>query len=299
MDGGLPLHVFAFAKADRQPLRDGVAIARRSAKLRPVIAGGEHGGSEEEESSKTGAGEHAARFSAGRRGVHRRNRPTSELTPPDAASTDRARSPVLPVMVFTPIRAALQHTGSIVWLLVHTVQEMGDMMLRGRFPFRLSIFFHQTDRAGVGSMPLVALVSFFIGLTMALLTGYLLRTFGQERLVPQLVGDRLHPRTRAADDRHHARRPDRRGLHGGARHDDGLRGSRGDRSHGPRAAAVSRQAAGARRFPAHALPRGRERCHGDDRRGADLALGVRHSLPGLLRKWHRAGCSCATSSAAR
>lgn len=82
---------------------------------------------------------------------------------------------------------ALQHTGSVVWLFIHTVQEMGDQIRRGRFPFRLSIFFQQTERAGVGSIPLVALVSFFIGLTMALLTGYQLQTFGQERLVPPLV----------------------------------------------------------------------------------------------------------------
>lgn len=88
---------------------------------------------------------------------------------------------------FPPIRAALQHTGGVVWLLVHTAQEIGDVALRGRFPFRLSIFFQQTERAGVGSVPLVALVSFFIGLSMALLTGYQLATFGQERLVPPLV----------------------------------------------------------------------------------------------------------------
>src|SRR5690606_31116425 len=65
--------------------------------------------------------------------------------------------------------------------------EAGDHMFRGRFPFRLSHFFEQTDRAGVGSVPLVALVSFFLGLTMALLSGYVLRSFGQERLVPDLV----------------------------------------------------------------------------------------------------------------
>lgn len=85
------------------------------------------------------------------------------------------------------IRSSLQHLSSVVWLLIHTVEEMGDHMLRGRFPFRLSIFFAQTDRTGVGSIPLVALVSFFIGLTMALLTGYQLQTFGQERLVPPLI----------------------------------------------------------------------------------------------------------------
>ena len=81
----------------------------------------------------------------------------------------------------------LRHLSSVVWLLVYTVEEMSDHMLRGRFPFRLSSFFEQTDRAGVGSIPLVSLVSFFIGLTMALLTGYQLQTFGQERLVPALV----------------------------------------------------------------------------------------------------------------
>jgi phospholipid/cholesterol/gamma-HCH transport system permease protein len=86
------------------------------------------------------------------------------------------------------VRTFLEHLSSVVWLLVHTVQEMGDRMVHARFPFRMSIFFSETDRTGVGSIPLTSLVSFFIGLTMALLTGYQLRTFGQERLVPGLVG---------------------------------------------------------------------------------------------------------------
>lgn len=84
-------------------------------------------------------------------------------------------------------RTMLQHVSSVTWLLIATVQEMGDQVLRGRFPFRLSVFFRETDRVGVGSIPLVALVSFFIGLTMALLTGYQLEDFGQERRVPALV----------------------------------------------------------------------------------------------------------------
>jgi phospholipid/cholesterol/gamma-HCH transport system permease protein len=85
------------------------------------------------------------------------------------------------------LRSLLLHLSSVVWLLIHTAQEMGDQVARGRFPLRLSAFFTQTDRAGVGSIPLVALVSFFIGLTMALLTGHQLMRFGQERLVPSLV----------------------------------------------------------------------------------------------------------------
>lgn len=91
------------------------------------------------------------------------------------------------VRLFPLIRNALQHLSSIVWLLLNTIAEMRDQGARGRFPFRLAHFFDQTDRAGVGSIPLVALVSFFIGLTMALLTGYQLQTFGQTRLVPSLV----------------------------------------------------------------------------------------------------------------
>ena len=87
----------------------------------------------------------------------------------------------------TPLRNALRDLSSIVWLLVETAQETVEHVLQGRPPFRLSAFFEQTDRAGVGSLPLVSLVSFFLGLTMALLTGYQLRTFGTERLVPGLV----------------------------------------------------------------------------------------------------------------
>jgi len=86
-----------------------------------------------------------------------------------------------------PAKHALQHMSSIVWLLIETCQETMDYVLAGRPPFRLSIFFQETDRSGVGSIPLVALVSFFLGLTMALLTGYQLRTFGTQNLVPGLV----------------------------------------------------------------------------------------------------------------
>jgi phospholipid/cholesterol/gamma-HCH transport system permease protein len=85
------------------------------------------------------------------------------------------------------IKTGLEHLSSVIWLLIATVQETIENISLGRPPFRLSIFFQQTDRAGVGSMPLVSLVSFFLGLTMALLTGYQLRTFGTERLVPGLV----------------------------------------------------------------------------------------------------------------
>ena len=84
-------------------------------------------------------------------------------------------------------RSILQEVGSMFWFLINTIGETVDRMRRGRVPFRSASFFRYTQRAGVGSVPLVAMVSFFLGLTMALLTGYQLQRFGTERLVPGLV----------------------------------------------------------------------------------------------------------------
>jgi len=84
-------------------------------------------------------------------------------------------------------RSVVVEVGSMFWFLVNTGAETIDRMRRGRTPFRAASLFAFTDRAGVGSVPLVAMVSFFLGLTMALLTGYQLERFGTERLVPGLV----------------------------------------------------------------------------------------------------------------
>jgi phospholipid/cholesterol/gamma-HCH transport system permease protein len=84
-------------------------------------------------------------------------------------------------------RGFLREVGGMFWFIVHTFTETLENMRRGRAPFRASSFFRHTERAGVGSVPLVAMVSFFLGLTMALLTGYQLERFGTERLVPGLV----------------------------------------------------------------------------------------------------------------
>jgi phospholipid/cholesterol/gamma-HCH transport system permease protein len=75
----------------------------------------------------------------------------------------------------------------VFWFIVQTFQETFDRLREGRVPFRASSFFRHTQRAGVDSVPLVGLVSFFLGLTMALLTGYQLQRFGTERLIPGLV----------------------------------------------------------------------------------------------------------------
>jgi phospholipid/cholesterol/gamma-HCH transport system permease protein len=84
-------------------------------------------------------------------------------------------------------RKFLVELGSMFWFVAHTLEEVWERIRSGRVPFRVSHFFEHTERAGVDSVPLVGLVSFFLGLTMALLTGYQLQRFGTERLVPGLV----------------------------------------------------------------------------------------------------------------
>jgi phospholipid/cholesterol/gamma-HCH transport system permease protein len=80
-----------------------------------------------------------------------------------------------------------REVGSIFWFIINTIDETIERLREGRAPFRASSLFRHAERAGVDSVPLVGLVSFFLGLTMALLTGYQLQRFGTERLVPGLV----------------------------------------------------------------------------------------------------------------
>ena len=97
-------------------------------------------------------------------------------------------NPVIAVQEIGGIfRNFLAEVGSMFWFVAHTFDETIDRLRQGRAPFRASSFFRHTERAGVESVPLVGLVSFFLGLTMALLTGYQLQRFGTERLIPGLV----------------------------------------------------------------------------------------------------------------
>src|SRR5215471_11021704 len=84
-------------------------------------------------------------------------------------------------------RYFLREVGSVFWFIVNTFEETFERVQHGRVPFHAASFFRHTERVGVDSVPLVGLVSFFLGLTMALLTGYQLQRFGTERLVPGLV----------------------------------------------------------------------------------------------------------------
>src|SRR5205809_7319310 len=84
-------------------------------------------------------------------------------------------------------RNFFREVGSVFWFIANTFQETLERIQQGRAPFRAASFFRESVRAGVDSVPLVGLVCFFLGLTMALLTGYQLQRFGTERLIPGLV----------------------------------------------------------------------------------------------------------------
>ena len=99
-----------------------------------------------------------------------------------------AHSPVLVAQGVGQIASNfLREVGSVFWFIMHTFEETLERIQKGRVTFRAASFFRHTERAGVDSVPLAGLVSFFLGLTMALLTGYQLQRFGTERLIPGLV----------------------------------------------------------------------------------------------------------------
>src|SRR4051794_33450611 len=105
----------------------------------------------------------------------------AETSRPGAAET-------IAVLGFGEVgRSFLGEIGTMFWFVIDTFSETMDKIRRGRRPFAAVSFFRHAQRAGVDSVPLVGLVSFFLGLTMALLTGYQLERLGTERLVPGLV----------------------------------------------------------------------------------------------------------------
>src|SRR4026207_693431 len=111
--------------------------------------------------------------------------------PTEDSENDPPLIPANPVVVVQGVghltREFMREVGSLFWFMIHTLGETVERMREGRAPSRAASFFEHCERAGVGSVPLVGLVSFFLGLTMALLTGYQLERFGTERLVPGLV----------------------------------------------------------------------------------------------------------------
>lgn len=81
----------------------------------------------------------------------------------------------------------LEEIGSLVGMVHQTFSEIFERISLHRFPLRRDHFFEQCNRAGVGSIPMSILLSLFVGLTMALLTGYQLQLFGLVTLVPAVV----------------------------------------------------------------------------------------------------------------
>ena len=84
--------------------------------------------------------------------------------------------------------AFLQELSSLFALARETFAELRDRLAARRSLFRLTDFFFQTNRVGVGSVPMVMMLSIFVGLTMALLTGYQLEKLGVVTLVPSVMG---------------------------------------------------------------------------------------------------------------
>src|SRR5258708_33857169 len=84
-------------------------------------------------------------------------------------------------------RYFLREVGSVFWLIANTFEETFERIQRGRLPFRAVSFFRHTERAGVDSVPLVGLVSFFLGLTSALFTVYQWQRFATRRRIPGRV----------------------------------------------------------------------------------------------------------------
>lgn len=75
----------------------------------------------------------------------------------------------------------------MTWFVINTASDLTSRIRQGKIPLNRVPLFAQAERTGPGSVPLVILVSIFLGFTMTLLTGYQLQRFGSENLVPRLI----------------------------------------------------------------------------------------------------------------
>ena len=84
-------------------------------------------------------------------------------------------------------RRFLEETGAIWGLVVVSLDRMFLGPLRGE-RMRLGATIAQTARAGAGSLPLVALISFLVGMILALQSLFQLQKLGAESLVARSQG---------------------------------------------------------------------------------------------------------------
>ncbi len=85
------------------------------------------------------------------------------------------------------LNLALRHLGSILSLFRQALYWIFIAPFRGK-PVNKKDFIGQLELIGVKSLPIVSFVSFFFGITLAMLTAYQLRIFQSEILVGALVG---------------------------------------------------------------------------------------------------------------
>ncbi|MEI6032955.1 MAG: ABC transporter permease [Verrucomicrobiae bacterium] len=83
--------------------------------------------------------------------------------------------------------AFLQELSSLVGVVKETGAGVVERVSARQAPLSLENLFYQCHRVGAGSVPMLILLSAFVGLTMALLTGCQLQVFGVVALVPAVV----------------------------------------------------------------------------------------------------------------
>ena len=84
------------------------------------------------------------------------------------------------------IRTLLRYLESLIFLVIQTFYWVGWGIAKRKKQAFLDAL-KQMEIGGVRSFPIVALVSFFFGLTLAMLTSYQLRKVGSEIMVGGLV----------------------------------------------------------------------------------------------------------------
>ncbi|MDD5645237.1 MAG: ABC transporter permease [bacterium] len=81
----------------------------------------------------------------------------------------------------------IKHTGSMWRIFIEALYWIFIAPFRGH-PCKMKYVVAQMNLIGIGSVPIVALVNFFFGITLAMLTSYQLKQVGSQELMAGLVG---------------------------------------------------------------------------------------------------------------